>query len=124
MAVELPQEITDLQLVVAAAITGAILGRERGATDRMLAIAEAAVCDVYQYAPSAPLAILREASIRFAGWMAGSRPHATSSTTKDPGGTEISLTFHGAATANGLRASGASSMLSRYRVRRAGAISG
>ena len=59
--------------------------------------------EVYQYAPAAPLAILREAAIRYAGWMAGSRPHVTASTTKDPGGTEISLDFQRAATANGFR---------------------
>ena len=123
MALELPQEITDLVPVIAAAITGTILGRERSASDRLLAIAEAAVCEVYHYAPAAPLALLRESSIRYAGWVAGSRPHVTASTTKDPSGVEIALEFQRAATANGFRASGASAMLSRYKVRRAGAVS-
>ena len=94
MALELPQAITDLVPVIAAAITGTILGRERSASDRLLAIAEAAVCEVYQYAPAAPLAILRESSIRYAGWIAGSRPHVTASSTKDPSGIGLPLNFN------------------------------
>ena len=57
--------------------------------------------------------------------MYGSRPHLAAESFKDPSGTEFSMTFNNssAATANGLRASGAGAMLSRYVVRRGGAIS-
>ena len=78
----------------------------------------------YGLAPGAPLATLREASIRLAGWMYGSRPHLAMESFRDPSGTEFSMTFNNSpATANGLRASGAGAMLSRFVVRRGGAIS-
>ena len=70
------------------------------------------------------LSILREASIRLAGWLYGNRPHLAAESFKDPSGTEFAMTFNNsAATANGLRASGAGALLSRYVVRRGGAIS-
>ena len=119
-------ELAALTATVAARITGTVLGREasRAGTTEM-EIAGASVIFVYDVAPSAPAAILREAAIRLAGWSYANRPHVTEHTVKDQSGTEISLKFNNsAATANGFRSSGASAMLARYVVRRAGAIGG
>ena len=109
---------------VAAAITGSVLGATGLATERMTQAATAACQTVDDYAPLAPSAIKLEASIRLAAWMIGTRPHATETSTTTPDGTVLMVKFHGAATANGLRASGASSLLSRYVHRRAGVIGG
>ena len=119
-----PEELAALVTTVAERITGTVLGRESAAADVQNDIAAAAVETCHGLAPGAPLSILREASIRLAGWMYGSRPHLSGEAFKDPSGTEFSMTFNNsAATANGLRASGAGAMLSRYVVRRGGAIS-
>ena len=101
-----------------------MLGREASSASTVeIEIAGAAVVFCCQVAPDAPEAILREAAIRLAGWLYGNRPHVSEHTVKDPSGTEISLRFNNsAATANGWRASGASALLSRYVVRRAGVI--
>ncbi len=125
MADSLPQVVADLIPVVAGRIQGAVLGVHASAASAAeTAAAEAALLAVECYAPRAPTAIKREAAIRLAGWMIGSAPHATRRKTMDPSGTNLELDFHGAATGNGLRASGASSLLSRYVRRRAGAIGG
>ena len=109
---------------VAARLTGTVLGREASsASATETEIAGAAVLFCNQVAPNAPEAILREASIRLAGWLYGNRPHVSEHTIKDQSGTEISLRFNNAAaTANGWRASGASALLSRFVERRGGAI--
>ena len=123
MADELPDAVAELIPVVALAIRGTVLGTHASEADaRETAVAEAALCLIEDYAPAAPRAIKREAGIRFAGWMIGARPHATRTKVTDPSGTNLEADYHGAATANGLRSSGASAMLSRYVVRRAGAI--
>ena len=98
---------------VAERIVGTTLGREDIAYDTVRQeIAGAAVIFCCQVAPNAPEAILREASIRLAGWLYGNRPHVAEHTLKDSSGVEISLRFNNsAATANGFRASGASSLL-------------
>ena len=112
-----------LAVTVAARIVGTVLGREGSAGIVEREIADAAVQMCCDLAPSAPESVLRIAAGRLAGWMYGSRPHVTEETFKDPTGTETTLRFHTAATANGMRASGAGSLLSRYVVRRGGAIS-
>ena len=117
-------ELAVLTSAVAARVAGTVLGREAssaGATE--MEIAGAAVVFCCQVAPDAPEAILREASIRLAGWLYGNRPHVSEHTVKDQSGTEISLRFNNsAATASGWRASGASALLSRFIVRRGGVI--
>ena len=119
-----PTELAALATTVAERITGTVLGRESTADAVQNDIAAAAVETCCGLAPGAPLATLREASNRLAGWMYGSRPHLAAESFKDPSGTEFSMTFNSsAATANGLRASGAGAALSRYVVRRGGAIS-
>ena len=116
-------ELGQLTSRVAARITGTVLGREGSGGSVEIEIAGAAVSFCHDIAPGAPEAILREASIRLAGWLFGNRPHVTEHTIKDQSGTEISLRFNNsAATANGWRSSGASALLARYVVRRAGVI--
>ena len=119
-------ELAALTSTVAARITGTVLGREASSTNTTeIEIAGAAVIFCCQVAPDAPEAILREASIRLAGWLYGNRPHVVEHTVKDPSGTEISLRFNNsAATANGFRSSGASALLSRFIKRRGGVIDG
>ena len=107
---------------VANAITGAILGATGLATERMMQAATAACEFIDDYAPMAPASIKREAAIRFAGWMIGSRPHGTRLKTMDPSGTALEIDQAMQATVNGLRSSGASALLSRFVRRRAGLI--
>ena len=123
MALTEPQLAT-ITAKVASRITGTVLGREASSSSAVeVEIAGAAVVFCCQVAPNAPEAILREAAIRLAGWLYGNRPHVSEHTIKDQSGTEISLRFNNsAATANGFRSSGASALLSRYVVRRAGVI--
>ena len=91
--------LTEAQLAsvasrVAARITGSVLGREASsASTTETEIAGSAVLFCNRVAPDAPEAILREASIRLAGWLYGNRPHVVEHTVKDPSGTEISLRF-------------------------------
>ena len=103
---------------------GTVLGREAssaGTTETEIAGAAVLFCN--RVAPDAPEAILREASIRLAGWLYGNRPHVSEHEHTDPPGTTIKLRFNNsAATANGFRASGASSMLARHIKRRGGLI--
>ena len=109
---------------VADRLTGSILGREAStASVTETEIAGAAVAFCHELAPNAPEAILREASIRLAGWLYGNRPHVSEHEHTDSSGTTIKLRFNNsAATANGWRASGASALLARYIVRRGGVI--
>ena len=116
-------ELAQITTTVASRITGTILGRERSAGVVEMEIAGAAVTFCYDIAPGTPQEILREAAIRLAGWLYGNRPHVVEHEFTDPSGSTTKLRFNNsAATANGFRASGASSLLSRYVVRRAGII--
>ena len=118
-------QLAGLTSVVARRIIGATLGREASGGQGELEIAGAAVAFCCDIAPAAPGAILREASIRLAGWLYGNRPHVAEHLIKDPSGLEISLRFNNsAATADGFRSSGASALLARYIKRRGGIISG
>ena len=114
--------LTDAQL---AAITTRVAARQTDAvaTATKNEVAGAAVAFCYDIAPAAPEAILREASIRLAGWLLENRPAVASHTFKDQSGSEFTMQFsNGAATANGFRSSGASAFLARYIVRRGGVI--
>lgn len=114
-------ELAALAATVAGRIGGTVLGRERsgGTVETEIARAAITACDAYA---AAPADILREASIRLAGWMYGNQPHVTEHEIADPSGTAIKLRFAGMATGNGLRFSGASALLSRYVVRRGGGV--
>ena len=124
---ELPPDVRALGPIVRDGINGSILGVVGGDTPaglaRYAAISEGSVLEVFNHAPQAPLAILREASIRHAGWMAGVRPHAVASRQEDPSGTALQLQFSNqTATGNCMRASGAGHLLGRYRRRHASVI--
>lgn len=122
MADTLPTDVADLIPIVATGIRGTVLGRENTGGTRVTDIAEVAVCACHDYAPAAPLSAKREASLRYAGWIFGNRPHARGIKIASPDGTSLETDFGAAATMNGLRASGATAMLSRYVQRRAGVI--
>ena len=115
-------ELATLLTTVATRIKGVTLGREGDSDRATMEIAGAAIVFLVDVAPKTPEAIGREAAIQLAGWLYGNRPHVSEHTIKDDSGTEISLRFNNsAATANGFRASGASSLVSRY-VRRLGGV--
>ena len=118
--------LAEITSQVASRLTGTILGREASrASITEIEIAGAAVVFCCDIAPAAPEAILREASIRLAGWLFGNRPHVVEHEFTDPSGSATKLRFNNsAATANGYRASGASALLARYVKRRAGIIAG
>ena len=118
----LPANVTALTADIAANLRGTVLGREDTGGTRETDIATAALIECYCYAPSAPLPVLQEAATRLGGWQLGNRPHGTSFKVQDPSMSILEVEQPGAATANGLRASGASAMLSRFVRRRAGAI--
>ena len=134
---------TAMVATVAGAVRGQVLGRESAADDSADRIAAAAVEYLVDSHPrprkrsaprrqsgsclsSHPRPRKRSAPRRqsgFAGWLYGTRPHVTEQEVTDPSGTTIKLRFNNsAATANGFRASGASSLVSRYVVRRAGVV--
>ena len=119
----LPQAFRDLQTALTRTITGRILGfaADQATGDPVVArVVKAAMISCYCYASTAPDEVLLEASARLSGWLLGTRPHAKSSIVLDPSGTRLDLVFHNStATPNGLRASGASALLSPFKVRRA-----
>ena len=85
--------------------------------ERASGLGDAAAAMVEQYAPGAPAAIKDEAVIRLAGYLAEANFGARQSLTVGP--MEASYV---ASHANAFRNSGAAGLLSRWRVRRAGAI--
>ena len=114
--------LTDAEL---AALTTRVAARQTSAvpTATKNEVSGASVVFCCNLAPSAPEAILREASIRLAGWLLDNRPAVVSHTFKDQSGSEFTLQFsNGAATANGWRSSGASALLAPYVTRRGGVI--
>ena len=100
------------------ALTADQLAAESGATleraSRVLPVAERMVED---YAPGAPPELKDEAAIRFGGYLLGSDFGAVRSETLGPLERELVVNHAGA-----FRNSGAAMLLTRYRVRRAGAI--
>ena len=73
---------------------------------------------VQRYAPSAPQAIRDEAAIRLAGWLAGaSYDNITSETSVGPDTIQYQV-----GSQNLMIRTGAGSLLTRWRVRRGGAI--
>lgn len=85
-------------------------------TERAVEVAAAMVC---RYAPKAPDVVLREAIARTAGWLLD-MPDASFSRLQRPGGLGEIEYMRGHLSA--LRHSGAMSMLSPWKVRRAGAV--
>ena len=122
---DLPQPIKDLLPFVAGDISGVVIGNtDQGATDpRLQRIAQTALILAHRYAPSSPIEIMREAATRCAGYLAGTRPHVSRQNIASPSGTGIELEFLTARGGTGaLRASGGMSLLSGWKIRRAGVI--
>ena len=119
----LPQTLKDLEPSLLRTITGRILGfsAEQASGDPVVGrVVRAAMLSCFCYAPIAPDEVLLESSARLAGWLLGTRPHAKATTSLDPSGTRLDLEFtNSQATTNGLRASGASALLSQFKIRRA-----
>ena len=72
---------------------------------------------VREYAPAAPVDVQREAIIRFAGYLAQADYGTVAKESIGPLDTEYVVNH-----ANAFRNSGAAGLLSRWRVRRAGAV--
>ena len=81
-------------------------------------LGEAAAAMVEDYAPGAPQALRDEAVIRFAGYLAGSDYGAIVSETSVASAQVTYVVNH----SNAWRNSGAAMLLTRWRIRRAGAI--
>lgn len=101
-------------MTLTAAELAAVLGADETDAARLLAVAAALVTD---YAPGAPDALANEATIRFAGYLGSADWGDASRLAAGPVVVE-SVTNHAAA----FRNSGAAMLLTRYRVRRAGAV--
>ena len=97
-----------------------LAGRVKGAaedSDTAAALLAVASALVEQYAPGAPVALQNEAAVRFAGYLAQSDFGAIPKESIGPRSVDY-VTNHASAWRN----SGAAMLLSRWRVRRAGAI--
>lgn len=122
---DLPQQTRDLLPFVAGDISGVVLGNtDQGATDpRLNRIAQSGLLLAYQYAPGAPIEIMREAATRCAGHIAGTRPHIGRQNVASPSGTGVELEFlAGRGGTGALRASGGMGLLSPFKIRRGGVI--
>lgn len=118
-------QLADMTARVAERIAAESVGMAAAATATAMEIAGAAVVFIVDVAPKAPEAIGREAAVRLAGWLLDNRPAVAEHVIRDPSGTEVTLKFaNHAATGNGFRHSGASALVARYVVRRAGVIGG
>ena len=122
---DLPQAVKDLKPSVSQAVTGSVSGTTTPASGagRVDEVAETALVLCYRYAPGAPAEVMREAGVRCAAWLIGTRPHARTERRSDPSGAALEIQFQNqSATPNALRNSGALSLLAPYKVRRGGAI--
>ncbi len=100
------------------AVTADQLAAESGATlDRASRVLPAAVQAVEDYAATAPEALKDEAVYRFGGYLLGSDYGAVRNESIGPRSVEYQMN-HAAM----FRNSGAAALLTRYRVRRAGAV--
>ena len=122
---DLPQQVQDLRPAVASAVTGIVIGTTMpiSGAGRVAEVAQAALVLCHTYAPGTPDEILREAAIRVTAWIIGTRANARSERKVDPSGAGLEIQFQNqTATPNAVRNSGALSLLSPYKVRRAGVI--
>ena len=109
-----------MAVTISAADLAAAIGKPLPVAERLLPVSSALV---ERYAPEAPEAIQNEATIRCSGWLANQPASACS---RDqvalPGG--LSQVFAFRPSLGALRGSGAMGLLSTFKVRRGGLISG
>ena len=110
-----PARTATASLGEAIRVLGAALGEDDDHVTARLGATAAAL--VERYAPDAPQAIKDEAVIRASGWLRMSPSYGARMESEG----EISTTFSPSAT-GALRASGGMSLLSPWKIRRAGAI--
>ena len=77
---------------------------------------------VEDYAPHAPDAVSNEAACRCGGWLAEAPPYPIARTENTVGGVSESIEYAPALRLSALRHSGAMALLTRWKIRRAGAI--
>ena len=107
-----------MAVTISVADLAAATGATTAVAGRLLPVATALVV---KYGPDAPDAIQDEAVIRCAGWLAGRNPTGATSEITEVGDWR-SEKRHPAAQQGALRYSGAMSLLSPWKVRRAGTI--
>ena len=117
VAVLAPWPDTPAALTAATECLATALGEDDAATVQRLGTVAAAL--VENFAPDAPQPVKNEATIRTAGWLR--EAPASGARREDIG--DVSTAWSPNAT-GGLRASGAMSLLSPWKVRRAGAVRG
>ena len=108
-----PEPVTH-EVTITAEQLAAETTAELGRAERVLPVAARMVLD---YAPNAPTELLNEAVVRFGGYLLGSGYGEVRTETLGPMSVEH-VVNHAAA----FRNSGAAALLTRYKVRRAGAI--
>ena len=101
-------------VTIAAAQLAEEIGADLPRAERLLQVAAQGVLD---YAPRAPEALLNEAVVRFAGYLAQSDYGAVRTETLGPKSVEYTMN-HAAA----FRNSGAAALLTRHKVRRGGSV--
>ena len=92
---------------------------DAAARNRLERLIRLAMITALEYAPAAPLEVLRESTVRIAGWLAGVPAHVTMKDVKSPDGTNLQHDFAAQGSANALRKSGAAPLLAPYRALRA-----
>ena len=91
----------------------------RNADDEKIAeLGEAAAAVIEEYAPGAPQAVKDEAAIRYVGYIAQAPPGSI----QKIGLPDIDVEFRQAPPASAFQLSGARALLTRWKIRRAGAI--
>ena len=105
-----------MAVTLSAAQVETTLGVDTATATRVLAAASALIT---RYAPAAPETIQNEAALRCAGWLA----QAPSSGVRRESAGPLDVSYSPLAT-GALRSSGAMSLLSQWKVRRAGVIAG
>ena len=103
-----------MAVTLTAAALAEAAGQPQATAERLLPVVAELV---ERYAPAAPEAVANEAAVRCAGYLAETPPDARRSETTGAVSTSWAATHTSA-----LRHSGAMSLLSPYKVRRAGAV--
>ena len=113
-----PWPTTPVALANATArLKAAVQGAAADSDERAAVLGAAASAAIERYAPGAPQAVRDEATVRMAGYLAQSDFGSVVKESIGPQDVEYAVNH-----ANAFRNSGAAGLLSRWRVRRAGAV--